>query len=31
VTVLEQDGTWARVSFAGGSGWIPSIYLEKVG
>jgi len=31
VTVLEQDGTWVRVSYAGGSGWIPSIYLEKVG
>lgn len=31
VAVLEQDGTWARVSFAGGSGWIPSIYLEKIG
>lgn len=31
VTVLEQDGTWARVNFEGGNGWIPSIYLKKVG
>lgn len=31
VTVLQQDGTWTRVSYEGGSGWIPSIYLEKIG
>jgi len=31
VQVVQQDGTWTKVNFAGGSGWIPSIYLEKVG
>ena len=30
VMVLEQDGTWARVLYDGGSGWIPSIYLKRV-
>ena len=31
VEVVQQDGTWAKVNFKGGSGWIPSIYLEQVG
>lgn len=30
VTVTAQDGIWALVNFSGGSGWVPSIYLEKV-